>query len=161
MLSFDDARWATLEAGYHTRVDLRPFLRNLESARDPSSVWPLLWQELYHQGDVGVGSYVAVPHLVRIHRARGAVDWNTYALVAAIELARTKGRNPDVPDWARDAYDSAFRQLSETGLAEFPRADSPEAVRSILAVLAIAKGARIYGRVLSELTEDEAAALLN
>jgi hypothetical protein len=39
--------------------------------------------------------------------------------------------------------------------SELPRAREPEAVRSILAVLAIVHGARTYGRVLAEFTEDE------
>jgi hypothetical protein len=96
MLSFDESRWAELTAGYRTPVDLRPLLRRLEEVEDPKSAWDNLWQELYHQGVVGPGSYVAVPHLVRIHRLRGRADWNTYALVATIELARGRRGNPDV-----------------------------------------------------------------
>jgi hypothetical protein len=88
MLGFDDARWLTLTAGYRVPVDLRPLLRRLESGSHVESAWEELWGELHHQGDVGPGSYVAVPHLVRIHRSRGVPDWNTYALVATIELAR-------------------------------------------------------------------------
>ena len=90
MLSFDDNRWLELTAGYRTPVDLRPLLRRLETVPNPKLVWEELWQELYHQGDVGPGSFVAVPHLVRIHRQRCVPDWNTYALVAAIELARAR-----------------------------------------------------------------------
>jgi hypothetical protein len=160
MLSFDDNRWVGLEAGYRRPVDLRPLLKNLESAADPQPAWDALWQELHHQGDIGPGSFVAVPHLVRIHRARGKVDWNTYALVATIELARGKGRNPEVPDWATDEYKAALVELGQVGLAELPRAADPEAVRSILSVLAVVHGARTYGRVLVELTEDEVAELL-
>jgi hypothetical protein len=52
-------------------------------------------------GDVGEGSFVAIPHPVRIHRQRQVVDWNTYALAATVELARGVKTNPDVPEWAR------------------------------------------------------------
>jgi hypothetical protein len=159
MLSFDDGRWARLQAGYRVPVDLRPLLRRLESGEDPQSSWDELWQELYHQGDVGEGSFVALPHLVRIHRAREVVDWNTYALAAAIELARNRGRNPDVPEWAREAYDNAFRELAGLGLEELSRATDREAVRSILALLAIVHGAGTYGRILHEFSEDEVLAL--
>ena len=41
------------------------------------------------------------------------------------------------------------------GLAELPRTRDPEAVRAILAVLAIVHGARVHGRVLVEFSEDE------
>src|SRR5262245_30444165 len=112
MLSFDDARWAKLTAGYRIPVDLRPLLRQLESGSDSESAWEGLWGELHHQGDVGPGSYVAIPHLVRIHRQRGVVDWNTYAIVATIELARGKGRNPEVLDLDRPAYEQALRDLA-------------------------------------------------
>lgn len=155
MLSFDDRRWETLKAGYGTPMDLRPLLRRLESDADPASAWHEIWQELYHQGDVGEGSFVAIPHLVRIHRQRGVVDWNTYAIAATVELARGTGRNPDVPEWSREAYDGALRELARLGLQELPNARGPEAVRSILAILAIVHGARTYGRILAEFTEDE------
>jgi len=155
MLNFDDSRWAQLTAGYRTPVDLRPLLRRLEDAADPKSAWADLWQELNHQGDVGPGSYVAVPHLVRIHVLRGKADWNTYALVATIELARGTRGNPDVLESDRFAYDAALRDLATVGLRELPTAADREAVRSILALLAIVHGARTYARVLVEFTEDE------
>jgi hypothetical protein len=155
MLSFEDPRWKGLEAGYRTPIDLRPLLRRLESDRDAGPTWHELWEELFHQGDVGEGSFAAVPHLVRIHRLRRTADWNTYALVATIELARGTDRNPEVPDWTREAYDQALRELVQIGLEELPRASDREAVRSILAILAIAHGARTYGRILVEFTEEE------
>jgi len=37
---------------------------------------------------------VVVPHLVRIYRERRVLDWNTYAMVATIELARDSKKNP-------------------------------------------------------------------
>lgn len=155
MLSLDDSRWQVLEAGYRSPVDLRPLIRRLESGENPESTWHEIWQELYHQGDVGEGSFVAIPHLVRIHRKRGVVDWNTYAIAATIELARAADGNPDVPAWARDSYEGALRELGQVALEELPRAGNPEAVRGILGLLAILHGARTYGRILVELTEDE------
>jgi len=155
MLSFEDTRWAELRAGYRVPVDLRPLLRSLESADEPGPIWERLWQELYHQGDVGEGSFITLPHLVRIYRARGKADWNIYALSAVIELSRAVRGNPDVPERDRDSYEQAFRDLAALGLAELPQASDRELVRSILAVLAIAHGARAYGRIIIELTEDE------
>lgn len=155
MLSFDDTRWKRLKAGYRTPIDLRPILQRLESDRDAKETWQELWEELYHQGDVGEGSFVAVPHLVRIHRLRGTAEWNTYALVATIELARGKDGNPDVPAWDLDSYSEALRELGEMGLEELSRSSDQETVRSILGLLAIVDGARTYGRMLVELTEDE------
>ncbi len=47
-------------------------------------------------------SYAAVPHIVRIYREQGGDSWNTYAIVAIIELARTNGKNSDVPIELKD-----------------------------------------------------------
>jgi hypothetical protein len=82
-------------------------------------------------------------------------DWNTYAIVATIDLARGRRRNPVVPSWLGAEYASAVEHLAELALRELPRAGDREATRSMLAVLAIWKGARRYGHVLIELAEDE------
>lgn len=156
MLSFDDQRWESLKAGYRVPIDLRPLLRRLETDEDTQPVWREIWQELHHQGDVGEGSFVAVPHLVRIHRQRNAVDWNTYAIAVTIELARGEDRNPDVPEWARQAYEDALYELGRIGLEELPRTtDDGETASSILAFLAVLHGARTYGRMMLEYSEEE------
>ena len=77
MLSLDDNRWNNLTGGYRIQFDPRPLLAKLESGRDTATNWHELWDELHHQGDVGEASYASVPHLVRIHRKWGLVDWNT------------------------------------------------------------------------------------
>jgi hypothetical protein len=87
-----------------------------------------------------VRARVAIPHLVRIHRQRQVVDWNTYALAATVELARGVKTNPDVPEWARGSYDEALRELGRLGLEELPRAANPETVWSILGLLALVNG---------------------
>jgi hypothetical protein len=84
MLSFKDERWTKLLGGYRMAFDPRSALQNLESNLRVKEAWHELWEELHHQGDVGEASYAAVPHLVRIYRERGAIDWNTYAIVAVM-----------------------------------------------------------------------------
>lgn len=137
------------------RCDPRPLLAELESERNRETAWHELWEELHHQGDVGEASYACVPHLVRIHRKSGVVDWNTYAIVAIIELARGKGTNPEVPKWLEEDYLRAIRELAEMGAVEIWRTEEPEAVRAILGVIAIARGLRTHGRFLVEYSEDE------
>jgi len=117
--------------------------------------WHELWEELHHQGDVGEASCAAVPHLVRIHGERKLDDWNTDALVAVIELARGKGENPEVPEWLKEEYFSAIRDLAKLGSTEILRAKDPEEVRAILSILALAKGARTHARFLLEYSEEE------
>lgn len=155
MLSLDDNRWNDLTGGYRIKYDPRPLLAELERAQNKEAAWHELWEELHHQGDVGEASYASVPHRVRIHRASGIVNWNTYAIVAIIELARGKGNNPGVPTWLEEDYLRAIRELAEIGAAEIWRTDEPDAVLSILGIIAIAKGLRTHGKFLVEYSEDE------
>jgi len=164
MQNAHDDRWRDLTGGYGIPFDPRPLLANLEAGRDTESTWHKLWDGLHHQGDVGEASYAAVPLLVDIYRRQRVVDsdsdsniydWNTYAMVATIELARTNGDNPDVPDWLNVDYFRAIRELAEIGAAEVVRAEEADVVRAILSVIAIAKGLRTQAKFLVEYTEDE------
>jgi len=151
----NDSRWTELKGRDGVAFDPRPALRKLKDGSDVEAAWQDLWRGLHHQGDVGEASYASVPQLVGIHRHRGVPDWNTYAIVATIELARDRGGNPPMPPWLRADYMSAIAELAELALRELPRATDLETVRSMLSVLAIWKGARTYGRILVEFTTDE------
>ncbi len=155
MLSLDDSRWGNLTGGYRMKCDPRPLLAKLENGLDTKATWHELWDDLHHQGDIGEASYAAVPHLVRIYRKHGMPDWNTYAIVAVVELARDKGKNPAVPKWVEDDYFSAIQELSKIGAAEVLVAKDLEASRAILGIIAIAKGLPTHGRFLVEFSEDE------
>ena len=141
--------------GYRTQFDPRPQLLKLQANDDMKAAWHELWEELHHQGDVGEASYAAVPHLVRIYRGRSGDCWNTYAIVAIIELARGVGTNPDVPTWLEKDYFQAIRELAEAGAVEILRAKDPEDIRAILSILAIAAGARTHARFLLNYSDEE------
>ena len=51
-------------------------------------------------------------------------------MVAIIELARAKGKNPEVPKWLEEGYLRAIRELTESGAGEIWRTEEPEAVRA-------------------------------
>lgn len=114
MLSFDDPRWGELRGGYRMPFDPRPALAQLAAGGDVEDAWHELWENLHHQGDVGEASYAAVPHLVRIHQQRGEVDWNTYAIVAITDLARTQPNNPPVPKWLESWWSRNHRNHRNT-----------------------------------------------
>lgn len=155
MLSMDDTRWAELRGGYRTPFDPRPLLRKLETERDIAAVWQELWDELHHQGDIGEASFAAVPCLVEIHRRRGAIDWNTYAIVSIIELARKNGENPDVPKWLEEDYFGAIRTLAQIGAVEVLQTAEQETVRAILSIVALTKGLRSHSKFLINYSEAE------
>jgi hypothetical protein len=137
------------------RFDPRPSLRTLESQRDTPTAWKDLWEELHHQGDVGDASYTAVPELLRIHRNRSTADWNLYAIVTIIELARTESGNPPLPGWLEDDYFRSIQELAGMCAQEIFIATDPDTIRAILSVIAIAEGLRTHGLFLINCSEDE------
>jgi hypothetical protein len=155
MISLDDKRWVGLKGGYKVEFDPRPHLLQLEADNDAKSAWAALWENLHHQGDVGEASYAAVPHLVRAHRDRNRADWNLYALVATIELARDERTNPPLPAWLEEDYKRSIQELAMLGSSQIMESGSTESVRAILSVIAIAKGARAHAKLLLEFSEDE------
>jgi hypothetical protein len=154
-MQIDDLQWANLRNGYGTPYDPRPALRKIESNTNAPEAWAELWNELHHQGDVGEASYIAIPELVRICRARQQLDWNTFALVATIELARDGHHNPPIPSWLETNYFAALRELAHFGAAEMDSASDAESIRSVLSVIAISKGLRALGRMLLIYSDDE------
>ncbi len=104
---------------------------------------------------MGEASYAAVPHLVRIYRQRGVIDWNTYAIVAVIELARDSGKNPELPEWLKEDYLQAIRELAEVGAVEVLKSTNFEDIQAILSILAIAAGARTHARFLINYSAEE------
>ena len=155
MLAADDHRWGTLKGGYRTPLDPRPLVKKLDDKKSVEEAWSELWNELHHQGDVGEASYAAVPLLLDVHRRRGVADWNTYAIVSIIELARTENRNPEVPAWLSEDYFNAIQELAKIGITEILNVSDSESVRAILSVIALAKGLRTHAKFLIEYAEDE------
>jgi len=153
MLNIDAIPWAELRGGYRVPYDPRRLLTKLEA--NLSDAWHELWQELYHQGDVGEASYATVPFLVHRYRQLAPPKWNVFALVATIDLARDNPSNPNVPDWLLATYQESIGDLAQIGLVELRQPNDPDLVRVILAIVALWKGARTYARMLIESSESE------
>jgi hypothetical protein len=149
----DDSHWKNLTAGYRTPFDPRPTLTRLE--RGDESAWDELWQELHHQGDVGVASYAAVPELVRIHAKRDIAEWKTYAIIGTIESCRGQGENPRLPKWLKAEYEEAWQRVVSLACRDLPRASDETTVRSIIGAVAIAKGVRPLGDFILNFTGEE------
>ncbi|SRR5581483_12370704 len=99
MLPLDSKQWSELSDAYGGASDIISLLAELESL--PPDLAPeaepyfSLWSALCHQGDVDVGSYAAVPRIVRVMgTAPERVPMTLFLMVACIEIARAKGRGP-------------------------------------------------------------------
>lgn len=102
--------------------------------------WTELFDVLYHQGDVDIMSYDAVPHITRFISVSGTKDWQPYALVASIEEARITGQGPAIPNEFEREYHDAFQALVGIALDIFPGAADPLLVKVLLALLSFSKG---------------------
>lgn len=152
MLSLADEKWKEFDGGYRIPYDASVPLRSLQDGID---VWDELWNELHHQGDVGVASYAAVPQLVRIADESGFRDWNFYGLVATIEVERHRKGNPAIPAWLKADYDDAFAKASYLALEDLGSKPDSATTRAILGVIALAKGELKLGAMLSGLDASE------
>ena len=86
-----------LNGGYGIPYDPLPALRKLTSSH--SEAISELWENLYHQGDVGQASYAAVPELVKL---------GELSLVASIEVARHSDENPKLQEKLKAEYEQAL-----------------------------------------------------
>lgn len=148
--------WKRLEGGYGTPYDPREALARLKTAPQDADAWKELWAELHHQGDIGESSYAAVPLLIEACRP-GPRDWNLYSLIATIEVERGRPSNPELPEWARSAYEQALCEAAKLALEDLVAAEDPLLIRSAMSVVALVRGDRQLGYLLSTLDSDEIA----
>lgn len=147
--------------GYRVIFDPRPLIRRLESASDDDETWDDLIQELYHQGDVGEASYIAVCLLARSDAITKTLPWQLLTVTAFVELARTASDNPPVPEWLLPDYSGAIETLARLSLKALETAESVEQMRGMLCIVALHKGLRVYASMLINYSEDELRELLS
>jgi hypothetical protein len=155
MLSLDDPKWKSLRGGYRIPYNPAGALRRLYASENQKAAWAELWEELHHQGDVGDASYASVPHLVQIQKDRSDLSWDAYALIATIEIERHRRSNPPIPDWLLPSYESAWNDLMVVALRDYAKTTDALAARAILGVLALCKGLREIGMIVSHFDESE------
>jgi hypothetical protein len=160
MINYDDEKWTELDGGYSELYNPVGALLKLENGNTAKDVWEELWNELHHQGDIGMASYAAVPHLVRIHKNSQLLDWNLYALVSTIEIERHRKTNPPIPKWLESSYFEAWKSLLDLGLSDLKQTVDEKAIRSILGTIAIAKGLLKFGSLISYYDESEVSGYL-
>ena len=144
--------WATMSGGYGLPYDPRPAIANLRSEDTREGAWLELWQELHHQGDVGVASYASIPLLVDAC-ADHPRDWNFFALVATIETERHRASNPRLPLWLSSSYREALDAARDFALNDLSTAVDAETVRTALALVALVSGATRLGAMLNYLDD--------
>jgi len=155
MLLLTDTVWRELQGGYRVPYDASKVLARMERG---DSVWEELWNELHHQGDVGVASYAAIPQIVRICEARRDRDWNLYAFASTIEIERHRKNNPPLPEWLAPSYKTAWESIVKLALSDLAGRPDELTLRSGLAAVALGRGDLKLGALLNHSETAEIAA---
>ncbi len=140
MINLDEQIWKTLEAGYRIPYNVSIPLKELENTSNPKTVeriWSELWNELHHQGDVGIASYLAVPHLVRIAKLKDFYNWNFLGICCVIEQQRLLSNNPPLPEKYQEYYLSGLNNLKEFVIKNIARETDDITFRLALSTLAL------------------------
>ena len=161
MLPLESPDWHQLKHAYGLASDIPDLLRKLQQfpphPSADSEPYFSLWSALCHQGDVYTASYAAVPHIVGIlESAPSRAHWDFYLLPASIEIARCKGRGPEIPKELSEAYFDAFRRLLSLVASGTQGNDDETQCRVLIATLAVAKGQPLLGEAILELEPDRA-----
>jgi hypothetical protein len=157
-LNLNDPRWKELEGGYKgSPCDIVITLKLLEQAKtidEINNIYKTLWDELHHQGDVGIASYYAVPHLVRIAKANQLLDYNVFGLVSIIEIQRHKN-NPQLPKALSPAYQKSIVELAELAKLAMVQEWGFSLASTALTAIALAKGQLKLAEAIFNLDSDD------
>jgi len=156
-MDLQDSIWTTLKGCYKIPYDASKPLRNLQSVADREemqTIFDELWENLHHQGDVGLASYLAVPQLINICIHKKSLDWNFIGLCVLIENCRLDGHNPELPKEYDDIYFASLTQFEKYLLLNFKNITDRTALRLTLALFATVNGQPALGKALEKLDED-------
>ncbi len=151
MSSFTAPDGTPLCGAYGAPYDPRPAIERAGEVPDEESAWMELWDELHHQGDLGLASYAALPLLVDRFRERPRTT-DVYAIALCIEVERHRAGNPALADWLADAYQAALRELRGMALEELD-ADAETSLYA-LALIAAASGHIEVAALIPDLHEE-------
>lgn len=139
--------------GYKVPFNPLPVLQKIES--DPFNIqaWDEIWENLYHQDDVGDASYASVILLTDIFSNLERTD-NYYGLVCAIDVARHNKANPALPAWLKNDYLGAIEKAGSFAKLDLG-SSSGITLKLLLATIAASMGNLRLTALLSLLDESE------
>lgn len=143
-MNLNEIKWETLEGGYKIPYNASIPMRKLQATQDSAmtaQVFNELWENLHHQGDVGLASYYSVPQLVDICIEKKSFDWNYVGLCVIIEHCRLSEHNPKLPEEFKPYYFNSLMKLEEYLLLNFKQIKDPTSLRLSLALFATVGGA--------------------
>jgi len=158
MLDLNDPVWEKLEGGYkgslyNASIALKA-LEEVTTLEEANTIYQELWDELHHQGDVGLASYYAVPYMIRIAKEKKLVDYNVLGLVTVIEIQRHKG-NPPLPKDLDSDYQQAIEDLATLATMALKEQWDLSLASATLAAIALSKGQIALSNAIMNLDSED------
>jgi len=151
--------WQELKGAYRILYDASVPLSKLEHSNDSDlikKIWNELWDELHHQGDVGIASYLAVPQLIRIGIKKDIFDWNLLALCSVIEQQRHSNNNPNLPLEFQENYHKGLSDLKEYVIKKLLNNNLDRTTFIIaLSTIATCDGRTKMGKAIMEMEDED------
>src|SRR5450432_1042387 len=155
-MDLQDRAWELLDGGYRIPYDASKPLKKLNGAitqKEQQELFIELWENLHHQGDVGLASYLAVPHLIDICIENKSLNWNFIGLCVTIENCRISGENPEIPSQFVDHYLGSLSKFEKYLLLNLKNINDRDAFRLTLALFAGANGQPKLSKAIEILDE--------
>ena len=137
MLDLDSPEWRAMHGGYRTPYDASPSLKALLASTTPDSFWEEVWNNLYHQGDVGDASYAVMPWVLKIYAEKGWIDYQLPTYAYAVEEARSRPMNGRPPNWLIVEYEKSLVEIANYCIREPNDRDDPNYRKAVILLVAI------------------------
>jgi hypothetical protein len=156
-MNLDHPTWQKIKGGYKVSYDVSIPLKLLEASSNKAemeAIFHELWDELHHQGDVGIASYLALPQLARIARQKNLFDWNILGLCAVIEQERHSDKNPELPEEYLEYYKAGMQDLKSFIISNLTKDHDGDTLRVAYSALATFSSQIKLGKAIINLDED-------
>lgn len=141
MMSLTDPRWSTFDGAYRIPFDAATPLSGFQARTlSDEQFWYVVWNDLFHQDDVGVASYAAVPQIIRLYEQRNLFDYNLFAFAASVERVRHHDDNPAIPAWLETEYRSGLQAIIRHGVRHLTDEWDAVTLKAFLMLVAVYKG---------------------
>ncbi|QSP95496.1 hypothetical protein LPB19_03505 [Marinobacter salinisoli] len=132
---------------YGEPCDIEPYLEKYRHGNYAEiSEW--LWNELYHQGDIGTASISWLIQANEIFLNQTSIDWNHLGFIYAVMQSIEEHEFIPCPDWAKNKYRPAAISALQHALSHYPENPTEEQKLSIVCVsCAISKMYKSYSLI--------------
>ena len=157
-MEFSDTRWKKLNGGYRIPYDASLNLTRLQDTNDKNTISEVLdelWENLHHQGDVDLASYLAVPHLINIAVEKNIFSWKLLSLCNTIEQQRQDLVNPKLPEEFKAFYLIGLTNLKSFALGHLNKELSQIDLITALSTVATCNGQFKIGKAIMEMEDED------